>query len=213
MSPGPAAVLATGAEAVIETCTFLGRPALRKRRVPKAYRDARLDATLRDARTRDEAHLLAAARRAGVHVPLVLDVDRRAAALVLEHVPGPTLAEQLDADLPAAARHRMAALGVQVAALHGAGLTHGDLTTRNVIVPRPEDPAHVVLVDFGLGAFTDLSEARGVDLHLVEEALAATQADAEALVEAFLASYAQAAAGHEGAFERLGQIRRRGRYR
>ena len=49
------AVIATGAEAAIETGSYLGRDVVVKRRVPKTYRHHELDQRLRDERTRDEA--------------------------------------------------------------------------------------------------------------------------------------------------------------
>lgn len=231
------APLAQGAEAVLVQDTFLGRPALRKHRVPKPWRHPGLDLRLRNARTRDEAHLLLAARRAGVPVPVVFDVDRTGATILMEHVAGPTLRAALAADAPATARRRLAALGGLVALLHDAGLTHGDLTTSNVLVPDPEgtgsvgiasegtgsngapqvadpgDAASLVLIDFGLGQATQEDEPRAVDLHLVEEALHATEPDAAGLVAAFLDAYRAQAACAPGALRRLEALRERGRYR
>lgn len=207
--------IARGAEAVIVPGTFVGRPCLEKRRDAKGYRHPRLDAAIRGARTKDEANILAAARRAGVHVPVVFDLDRGAATLSMEAVAGQTLKGQLERDDDAAAEARMRELGRIVARLHAAGVTHGDLTTRNVLVPHQEDPASLVMLDFGLGALTEESEARGVDLHVVEEALEATEARAAILRDAFLSAYAAAGEGHgaAAALGRLEQIRQRGRYR
>jgi N6-L-threonylcarbamoyladenine synthase/protein kinase Bud32 len=205
----------SGAEAVIEPADHLGHAVLAKRRLVKPYRDARLDARLRDGRTRDEANLLMAARQAGVPVPLVYDSDRAGAVILLEPVAGPTLREALEADGDAVADRRLGALGALLRRLHGAGLTHGDPTTSNVLVPDPADPASLVLIDFGLGAFTEEPEERGVDLHLVEEALEATDARSHALVAAFLAGYAGDGKDALAAatLRRLEAIRDRGRYR
>lgn len=201
-----------GAEAVIESTTCLGRTALAKRRLPKGYRDGRLDARLRDARTRDEANLLMAARQAGVPVPVVYDCDRAAATLVLEPVAGPTLRDALARDDAATAAARLRALGVLLRRLHGAGMTHGDPTTSNVLVPDPADAGSLVLLDFGLGAFTEEAEERGVDLHLLEEALEATDARAGELVAALLDGYGRDALA-VASLRRLEAIRERGRYR
>lgn len=199
-----------GAEAVLEPSRLLGRDAIAKRRLPKTYRHAALDARIRAERTRDEAKLLLAARRAGVSVPLLYDADRAASTLTLERVAGLTLQEQAEQDRPEALRRRMASLGRAVATLHSAGAVHGDLTLRNVLVPDPADDG-VVLVDFGLGGFTQESEPRGVDLHILEEALAAVRPDGADLFEAFLAGYDWP--GAAAARKRLDEIRERGRYR
>ena len=92
--------------------------------------------------------------------------------------------------------------------MHDAGITHGDLTTHNVLVAGER----LVLIDFGLGQATREDEPRGVDLHLVEEALEATDGRAEALMAAFLRGYAEAECA-EPVLARLEEIRRRGRYR
>jgi len=70
--------------------------------------------------------------------------------LVMEYVPGRDLAKVVSEDglLPVArAAHLGAQLAHALAHLHDAGIVHGDVTPRNVIV-RPDD--HVVLTDFGI---------------------------------------------------------------
>ena len=204
--------VAAGAEAVIETATYLDRAVLVKRRIAKPYRHAALDARLRDERTRDEANLLLSCRRAGLPVPIVYDVDRTGATITLQHVAGPALRDVLPLDDDATAAARLRHLGALVARMHDAGVTHGDLTTSNVLVPDAADSASLVLIDFGLGQATKEEEPRGVDLHLVEEALEATDARAEALMAAFLDGYGQAPEA-EATVRRLEAIRLRGRYR
>ncbi len=195
-----------GAEAAVDTTVWMGRDAIVKARIPKPYRHPELDARLRAERTRDEANLLIQARRAGVPVPVVYDIDRTAATLTMEFVDAPALRDVLvDAD-DATAATLLQELGRHVGALHDAGLSHGDLTTSNVLVR-----GGLVLIDFGLGQFGEEPEPRGVDLHLVEEALEATDARAEALMEAFLEGYQPACRAQ--VLKRLEEIRLRGRYR
>ena len=207
-----------GAEAILEPADHLGRPVLAKRRLAKPYRHAVLDAALRDGRTRDEGNLLVAARAVGVPVPVVYDTDRAAGTILLEPVAGRTLREQLGVDAAAGgaghavAEARLRRLGELVRLLHENGMAHGDPTTSNVLVPEPADPARLVLLDFGLGAFTEDAEDRAVDLHLLEEALAATEERAAALFAAFLAGYGTGGRA-DAALRRLEAIRERGRYR
>jgi Kae1-associated kinase Bud32 len=201
---------ARGAEAVLEPAELLGRAVLAKRRLAKPYRDARLDHRLRDGRTRDEATVLLAARAAGVPVPLLYDADRAAACLLLEPIAGRTLRQVLEGDDDSTALRRLRRLGTLARRLHDAGLVHGDLTTSNVLVPDGADD--VVLIDFGLGAVTPEPEERGVDLHLLEEALEATEARAGALFDAFLQGYGGDGPA-EATLRRLEAIRERGRYR
>lgn len=205
-----ARVMAAGAEATVEEGDFLGRPAARKIRRVKTYRHPVLDQRLRDERTRDEASLLLRCRKAGVPVPVLYDVDRNGAVLAMERIEGRSLKDVLTVDDDATATRRMHHLGGLVARMHDAGATHGDLTTSNVLVPDDERP--LVLIDFGLGQLTQEDEPRGVDLHLVEEALEATDPRAEVLMAAFLEGYGVAACA-PGALGRLDDIRQRGRYR
>lgn len=201
-----------GAEATVHEVEWLGRTVLAKDRVPKAYRHPRLDDRLRAERTRDEANLLIQARRAGVPVPVVYEVDREAARILMERIQGPSLRHVLLDDGDEMAVRRLQYLGELTGRLHDAGLTHGDLTTSNVLVPDPSRGDHLVLIDFGLGQFSQEPEPRGVDLHLVEEALEATDARAEKLMDAFLDGY-MGCASAKAALQRLEDIRLRGRYR
>jgi N6-L-threonylcarbamoyladenine synthase/protein kinase Bud32 len=201
-----------GAEAVLEPVEHLGRRMLAKRRGTKPYRHPALDATLRDGRTRDEGNLLVAARAVGVPVPVVYDTDRAAGTILLEPIAGPTLRQQLERDDEPTAQARLRRLGGLLRLLHENGLTHGDPTTSNVLVPEPARPDSLVLIDFGLGAFTEDAEDRAVDLHLLEEALEATDARAAGLLAAFLAGYGTGGRA-DAALRRLEAIRDRGRYR
>ncbi len=207
------AILIQGAEAVVEATEWMGRPVIRKSRLVKPYRHPELDARLRNERTRDEASILFAARRAGVPVPVVYDVDRTQGAITMEPIQGPPLRDVLPNDADHLAAERMRHLGAIIAALHDADLTHGDLTTSNILVPHPEDARSLVMIDFGLGQITNEGEDKAVDLHLVEEALEATDSRAPELMHAFLDGYAATAAHPDDVLRRLEGVRERGRYR
>ncbi len=206
-----ARVLQRGAEANVAIASWSGRRVVVKDRVTKSYRHPVLDERLRMERTRDEANLLIQARQAGVPVPVVYEVHRAEARMTLQHIAGRSLRDALLSDPDDVAVARLRLLGELTGRLHDAGLTHGDLTTSNVLVPDA-DPDGLVLIDFGLGQFSQETEPRGVDLHLVEEALEATDARVEALMAAFLDGYASCASA-PAAMRRLEDIRLRGRYR
>ena len=183
-----------GAEAVVD----IQDGVVVKRRIPKAYRHPDLDAKLRRDRTVLEARLTSEARRAGVPTPLVHDVDVPEATLRLQHVGDSDLAAALTTD-------RARELGGLLARLHGAGIVHGDPTTKNVRVgDRP------FLIDFGLGYHSGHPEDHAMDLHVFEGSVAGTAADPEPLRLAFEDGYA--AAGDEAVLERLAEVQGRGRY-
>lgn len=203
----PGELIFLGAEAEVRASAFQGLATVRKTRVAKAYRRPELDARIRRERTRAEAQALAEAGRAGVAVPRVLDVDVGAGALELERVPGDPLRVRLERTDPRAPT-LCRAFGRAVGRLHTAGLTHGDLTTSNVIV-RGDEP---VLIDFGLAMKTRELEVRGVDLHLVERTFESTHPGHGEWLAAFLEGYRETFAEAEAVLGRVDDIKARARY-
>ena len=205
---------ARGAEASIRAVDWWGFPAVAKEREAKGYRPKALDERLRRERTRTEARLLVEARRAGVRTPIVYDLDTARHRLILEELPGPTLKQLLDAppapegSLETAVRNFGAALG----RLHAAGISHGDLTSSNVLFPDgPTGPA--ALLDLSMGERGAGIEELGIDLHLVEEDLKALHPKAAALWTAFLQGYESTNAARGGEVRaRAREIRGRVRY-
>ncbi|MCI4346299.1 MAG: Kae1-associated serine/threonine protein kinase, partial [Thermoplasmata archaeon] len=183
--------VARGAEAALTRVEWLGLPALRKDRDSKAYRPKPLDDRLRKERTRNEARLLREARGLGVRTPIVYDIDLPRHRLVLEELPGPTLKELVQAEGADLAEltSPVRSFGTALGKLHAGGMSHGDLTSSNVIFPAGADgpPA---FVDLSMGARPASLEERGIDLHLVEEDLAGLHAKGNLLYRQFLDGYA-----------------------
>ncbi|MGQ0536896.1 MAG: bifunctional N(6)-L-threonylcarbamoyladenine synthase/serine/threonine protein kinase [Methanobacteriota archaeon] len=222
-----------GAEAVVESGTFLSKPSIAKRRVPKRYRRAELDQSLRGARARLEARILARAKAAGVRVPVVYDVHEASATLSMERIHGPRLKEVLESASPrrrTALSHRV---GEGVARLHAAHIVHGDLTTSNMLVEgvegrrqkadgtRAPEPStfhlppsapRICFIDFGLGHVTEEVEPKAVDLHVLKEALEATHARHPKVFGHMLAAYKRAGGAPE-VLATLRKVEARGRYR
>ncbi len=187
-SEGPSAF--RGAEAKLRRVDWWGFPALVKERDAKSYRPKALDERLRRERTRTEARLLVDARCLGVRTPLLYDIDLVHHRLTLEEIPGPTLKQLLEdpalppGDLEAAIRGFGNALG----RLHAGGISHGDLTSSNVLYPQgPHGPP--AFLDLSMGSRSPGVEELGIDLHLVEEDLKALHANADYLVRVFLEEY------------------------
>jgi len=203
-----------GAEASLHAVEWLGLPALRKERETKAYRPKNLDERLKRERTRNEVRLLTEARRLGVRTPIVYDVDLPHHRLILEQLPGPTLKDLLDAakeDVdPVAPAVR--ALGRAIGRLHAGGVSHGDLTSSNILFPEgPAGPP--ALLDLSMGSRNAGVEERGIDLHLVEEDLKALHPQGDALFRAFLEGYAEGnPEGQTEVRKRAREIRGRVRY-
>jgi Kae1-associated kinase Bud32 len=200
--------LKRGAEAELRRTEFLGRSAVEKFRVPKAYRLSRLDEDLRRSRIRMEARLMSEARAAGVAVPILYDVDLRDNKLVMEFIDGPTAKEVLDQG-GTRAKETAREIGRIAGRLHRAGIIHGDLTTSNMIVSE----GRIVMIDFSLGGKGDTAEERGVDLHLLREALTSAHKNAAAYYREVLAGYREVLGpAAKESIAKVKEIEGRGRY-
>ncbi|QQG40062.1 MAG: Kae1-associated serine/threonine protein kinase [Candidatus Aenigmatarchaeota archaeon] len=156
--------IARGAEAVL----YRKDNELVKARIEKGYRLRELDAKLRTERTKTEARLMDAARRAGVPVPMIREV--RESTLKMDFLEGERLRDAIDL-VDSKQRIIIAnTIGRHVGRLHRNGIVHGDLTTSNMIMHE----GRVYFIDFGLGTFSTSVEDRAVDLYLLHNALKST---------------------------------------
>jgi Kae1-associated kinase Bud32 len=213
-TPTDPAAIARGAEASVRRVDWLGFAAILKERDSKSYRPKALDERLRKERTRNEARLLVDARRTGVRTPVVYDVDLAKGRIIMEELVGPTLKELLEqhADDEAALADPVRAFGVALGTLHAGGISHGDLTSSNVLFPEgPNGPP--AFIDLSMGAKGAGIEELGIDLHLVEEDLKALHPKGELLLETFFDGYvAGNPNGHKDVRARGKEIRGRVRY-
>lgn len=201
-------LLKQGAEAELRTTEFLGRPAVEKYRRAKAYRLDVLDDELRRSRIRQETRLMAEARAAGVAVPILYDINLVENKIIMELVEGPTAKVVLDQGGPRAMKVA-GAIGEIVGRLHRTGIIHGDLTTSNMIVRD----SRIVMIDFSLGGKEGGVEARGVDLHLLKEALGSAHARAASYYRAALKGYRRTMGkAADDVISKVKEIESRGRY-
>jgi Kae1-associated kinase Bud32 len=206
--------ISRGAEATLRIADWWGFPALVKERERKGYRPKPLDERLRRERTRTETRLLVEARRLGVRTPIIYDVDLVHHRLVLERLPGPTLKALLeDTTLPPeAVPTAVRSFGVALGRLHAGGISHGDLTSSNVLFPGGwrEAPA---FLDLSMGSRSAGIEELAIDLHLVEGDLKALHPKADRLLKLFFEGYAEGhPEGHRAVRARAKEIRGRVRY-
>jgi len=201
-----------GAEANLYLEEWQGRKVIMKRRLSKAYRLPQLDSTVRTQRTLHEPILIHRAKEAGVPTPTIYMIDVADSNIIMEYVEGRQIKKALNT-MPSKERLQLCRhIGTLIGRLHKHGIIHGDLTTSNMILTRSRK---VYFVDFGLGEFSEESEVRGVDLHLMKRALQSTHYKfAKECFEAVVAGYSEAF-GKETADKVLGkvnEIERRGRY-
>jgi len=184
-----------GAEAVIslEDCH------VRKYRLPKSYRLKQLDDALRQERTLREARIISDARRHGVPTPIIYNILKF--ELDMQHINGQRLKDIINPELSEK-------VGETVGRLHKAGIIHGDLTTSNIILFEKR----VYLIDFGLAFYENSIEAQGVDVHVYFQTLKSTHDSTDELIEAFKRGYARTYKGADAVFNRVNEIKARGRY-
>ncbi len=182
-----------------------------KRRIPKEYRNDKLDKDLRDFRTVHEAKLLTDAKKSGVPTPVIYRVDRKDMEIIMEYVEGEAIKEILEGLDSSKRKNICRRIGRQIARLHDSGIIHGDLTTSNMIFTEDEN---IYFIDFGLGENNSSTEARGTDIHLLHRTLKSTHFEVaaesyEAILEGYKDEMGEEA---EVVVERVGEIERRGRY-
>ena len=140
-------LIAKGAEACLYLEKWYEFTVVRKHRIPKKYRLASLDQPLRRERTIREARMLNAARRAGVRTPVVFSVVPEEATIIMEYIQGDRLKESLPTFTSARRNRLFQKIGSAIARLHQHNLSHGDLTTSNMLL-HPN--YQVYFIDFGL---------------------------------------------------------------
>ncbi len=135
-----------------------------------------------------EARLLIRLRKCGLPVPAVWDLDLDGGQLVLEWLPGRTLIEVLNDENtePQTVEFALKSVGSAVRHLHREAMTHGDLSTNNVLINETE----VFLIDFGLAAVEYEVERFGIDLHVLDEILGASHPQWEGAINWVLEGYA-----------------------
>lgn len=177
-----------GAEAEVWSGLWMGRRAVRKIRRKRGWRHPNLEKRLGFRRLLSEARLLIRARRVGLEVPAIWDVDLDKGILVMEMLPGRPLIELLrdENSTQDMIRNSLYNSGALVRRLHRLAITHGDLSTNNILI---DDDLSAHLVDFGLASIDYEVERFGIDLHVIDEILGASHPSIEGGIDIFLKGY------------------------
>ena len=201
-------IIRRGAEAEIHLTTRLGRDVISKHRVPKGYRLAALDRSLRVARTKKEAKLISDARRLGVSTPIIFDIDLEQHNIVMEYIEGPRLKDVLHEFDEDKRKEILRRVGLAVGKLHANNMVHGDLTTSNILLR--DDILY--FIDFSLGDISEDIEAKGVDLHLLMEAFESTHSEILDEFDNVLKGYREEFGLADEVVNKVHEIEKRGRY-
>jgi len=205
MDPEP---VASGAEAEIFETEFLGRPAMVKVRSPKAYRHPELDQRIRSSRMRTEARLMKDARMIGVRTPVIYDVDVQECSITMECIRGRKIKDILD-DEPEKAKAICMMIGESIARLHDGGISHGDLTTSNMMMT---EDGQICLIDFSMGSSKTELEDMGVDIRLLERAFNSAHPDLKDAYDIMIEEYCSKKKDSDAVMRKVQDIKDRGRY-
>lgn len=200
--------VANGAEAEIYETEYLGYPAVIKTRSPKKYRHPELDDRIRSSRIKNEARLIRDARLAGVRTPAVYDTDLVQCKIIMERISGEKIKDFLD-DHPEKAETVCRMIGESVAKLHNAGISHGDLTTSNMIMT---DEEKICFIDFSMGASKVELEDMGVDIRLLERSFVSAHPLLKEQYDILLGEYCKFKSNSDAVMKKVEEIRERGRY-
>jgi len=203
-------IIYRGAEAEIVLSEYLGKKVVQKKRVTKSYRIKEIDSYLISSRTREEAKLISEARKSGVSVPILYDVDLQKGILTMQYLNGERIKDIIN-DVSDNKRKKLCIkIGESIAKLHNYDIIHGDITTSNMILL--DDCIH--FIDFGLGSKCDEIEAKGVDLHVLMEAFESTHSKYPQCFKYVLEGYKKEYSSNANAvINKIDDIVKRGRYR
>lgn len=203
-------LLFQGAEAKIISSYFLDIPVVKKIRLKKRYRIDEIDRRLIQSRTKDEAKLMILARKHGVSVPVIFDIDLEDGVLTMQYLKGKRIKDIYN-DLSLSKRKRIChQIGRNIAFLHNNDIIHGDITTSNLMLVDDM----IYFFDFGLGEINPDIEAKGVDLHVLMEAMESTHSLYSSDFSFVFDGYAEVYNGNVNEIKtKIDDIVRRGRYR
>ena len=183
----PENVLHEGAEATVTGGSWLGRQAILKSRRARSYRHPDLDRRLTRQRLAVEARVLSRLSSVGFPSPKLMFLDQRNSSMLLSKIEGRTLHDLLKSG--DGSGDELFSLGGLIRRLHEIGISHGDLTTHNVM---SDNDGKLHLIDFGLSRQSPELEHMGLDLQVLRECLGASHSNIEGAIERVCEGYTAA---------------------
>ncbi|AFZ79104.1 hypothetical protein BEWA_019490 [Theileria equi strain WA] len=194
-------IIAQGAEAVVLTSEYLGKPCVIKRRLPKRFRHKVLDEQLTKNRITAECRSIQKLRKAGVFVPVIYLVNFIKKEIIYEYINGSSILSLLNTDYD---ENLLSSIGETIAKMHNSNIVHGDLTTKNMMMA---ESGEICLIDFGLSFSSTLAEDKAVDLYVLERCCTPSQ------FEIMLKGYFSTINNQSAIRGKLEEVRLRGRKR
>jgi len=183
---------------------------VQKRRLKKSYRIKEIDEKLISYRTKEEAKLIAEARQHGISVPIIYDVDLKNGIITMEYLKGKRIKDILNGMKESERKELCIKIGKSIARFHNNDIIHGDITTSNMILVG--DKVH--FIDFGLGEKNNEVESKGVDLHVLMEAIESTHSKYSNCFDYVIEGYKKELKDSaKSVIKKIDEIVKRGRYR
>jgi Kae1-associated kinase Bud32 len=207
-------VIHQGAEATVTSGSWMGKSAVLKLRKPRGYRTPHLDRKLTRQRLTVEARALGRLQQYNISAPSMIDLDIEQGWILMSKIEGITLFDHLN-NTNDSISEKIKSFGAIIRELHEIGISHGDLTTHNVLI---NDTGNLSLIDFGLAKIFPELENLGLDLQVLNECMTASHSEYQNAVDDMVEGYLSADSGKENVFSasevisRFNEIRARVRY-
>ena len=203
-------ILYQGAEAKIIKSKCWDFDIVKKKRISKSYRIKNIDEHLISYRTKEEAKLISEARSCGVSVPTIFDIDLENGIIAMQFLKGRRIKDILN-NLSEKERQSICKkIGENIAKFHNNDIIHGDITTSNMIL----EDNKIHFIDFGLGGKSSEIEDKGVDLHVLMEAIESTHSKYSNCFNYVLEGYEKELKDDANlVIDKINDIVKRGRYR
>ncbi len=178
-------VIHQGAEATVTSGSWMGKSAVLKMRNPRGYRTPHLDRKLTRQRLSVEARVLGRLQYHNLTSPSLIDLDLEQGWILMSKIEGITLYDYLNSKEDSNTSV-INSFGKIIRKLHEVGISHGDLTTHNVLI---DNNGKLSLIDFGLARILPELEHLGLDLQVLNECLTASHSEFENAVNDMIAGY------------------------
>jgi Kae1-associated kinase Bud32 len=161
-----------------------------------------------------EARALGRLQYHELSAPSIIDLDLEQGWILMSKIEGITLFDYLN-NKNNLTSEKIKSFGAIIRELHEIGISHGDLTTHNVLI---DSNGNLSLIDFGLAKIFPELEHLGLDLQVLNECLTASHSEYENAVEDMVEGYISADSGREDlisaseVISRFNEIRGRVRY-
>jgi TP53 regulating kinase-like protein len=203
-------IIYKGAEAEIFLLQYLDKKVVKKHRIKKSYRIKEIDEKLISYRTKEEAKLMNQARASGVSIPIIYDIDLKNGIITMQYIKGDRIKDIFEKISSDKRKELCKEIGKNIARFHNNNIIHGDITTSNMILFK--DRVH--FIDFGLGEINSEIESKGVDLHVLMEAIESTHSKYSDYFKYVLKGYeSEYNKDSKSVFKKIDEIINRGRYR